>query len=83
MVGDTTYLEGKVVGKYIDKGRPCVDIEAWARNQREEYSMAPLVSTVILPSKEYGPVNYHEPPAEIVKWVKEARPLEDLLKENT
>lgn len=80
MVGDTTFFEGKVVRKYIDNGRCCVDIEAWAQNQREEYSMIPQISTVILPSKERGPVIYPDPPAEIVKWVKEAIPLEDLLK---
>jgi acyl dehydratase len=79
MVGDTTFFEGKVVKKYRDDDRCCVDIEAWANNQREEVSMAPHVSTVILPSKEHGPVVYPEPPAERVKWVKEAKSLDEIL----
>lgn len=79
MVGDTTYYEGKVVRKYIDNGRCCVDLEAWAKNQRGEISMAPQVSTALLPSKEHGPVIYPDPPAERIKWVKEARPLEQIL----
>ena len=79
MVGDTTFFEGKVVRKYREDDRCCVDIEAWAKNQREAISMAPHISTVILPSKEYGPVVYPDPPAERVKWVKEAKPLEAVL----
>jgi hypothetical protein len=79
MVGDTTYIEGKVVRKYTDDGRCCVDIEAWAKNQRGEVSMAPHISTVILPSKEYGPVIYPDPPAERMRWANEAKPLEQLL----
>jgi hypothetical protein len=79
MVGDTTYYEGKVVRKYIDNGRCCVDLEAWAKNQRGEISMAPQVSTALLPSKEHGPVIYSDPPAERIKWVKEAKPLEQIL----
>ena len=79
MVGDTTFFEGKVVRKYREDDRFCVDIEAWAKNQREAISMAPHISTVILPSKEYGPVVYPDPPAERVKWVKEAKPLEAVL----
>jgi len=79
LVGDTTYYEGKVVKKYIENGRCCVDIEVSAKNQRGEVSMAPHVSTVILPSKEHGPVIYPDPSAERVKWVKEAKPLDQIL----
>jgi hypothetical protein len=79
MVGDTTFYEGRVVKKYMDDGRCCVDIEAWATNQREETSMAPAVSTVILPSKAHGPVIYPEPPFERAEWVKKAKPLEEIL----
>ena len=81
LVGDTTYYGGKVVKKYMDGGKCCLDIEAWANNQRGEVSMAPHVSTVILPSKEHGPVIYPSQPAERVKWVKEAKPLDQILGE--
>jgi len=82
MVGDTTYYEGKVLRKYEDNGRFCVDIEAWARNQRGEISMTPQVSTVILPSSKHGPVVYPDPPAERIRWVKEAKPLENILEKS-
>ncbi len=78
MMGDITVLEGKVAKKYIDGGRHCVDVEAWARNQRDEKTMPPRMSTVILPSREAGPVVYPEPPAQLVEEVKRARPLDEL-----
>jgi acyl dehydratase len=79
MVGDTTCYEGKVVRKYLDNGRRCVAIEAWAKNQRGEMSMAPQESTVLLPSREHGPITYPDPPAERISWVKAARPLDEIL----
>lgn len=54
LVGDTTWLKGKVTKKYIDEqGEPCVDIDCWGENQGGEISM-PGHATVILPSKEKG-----------------------------
>lgn len=80
-IGDITTFEGKVVDKYVDEGKCCVDIEAWAKNQRGALSMPPLKSTVILPSREHGPVVYPNPPMELVKEVSQARPLDELIAE--
>jgi acyl dehydratase len=60
MTGDTTWCKGKVVRKYSDNGKYCVDIECWGENQRGEVTM-PGKATVILPSREYGPVVYPSP----------------------
>lgn len=81
MMGDITTFEGRVTKKYIEKGKYCVDIEAWAKNQRDEYSMPPHTSTVILPSKEHGPIIYPSPTPELVEEAKKARPLDDLIEE--
>ena len=80
-MGDITTFEGKVVEKYIDEGKCCVNIEAWAKNQRNEWSIPPHGSTVILPSKQYGPVVYPSPPAKLVDEVTKARPLDEMIKE--
>jgi len=76
MMGDITTFEGKVTNKYIEDGMCCVDIEAWAKNQRDEWSMPPHTSTVTLPSKQYGPVKYPDPPQQILKEMKRAKPLD-------
>jgi acyl dehydratase len=81
LVGDIITFEGKVTKKYIEEGKCCVDIEAWAKNQRDEWSMRPHSATVILPSKEYGPVKYPDPSPELIEDVKTARPLDELIKE--
>lgn len=60
IVGDTTWCKGKVVRKYIDNRKYCVGIECWGENQRGEVTM-PGTATVILPSREQGPVVYPEP----------------------
>ncbi len=78
MMGDVTILEGKVVKKSIVEGRRCVDIEAWASNQRDEKTMPPRISTVILPSREGGPVVYPEPMPQLVEEARRARPLDEL-----
>jgi hypothetical protein len=78
MMGDVTTLEGKVASKYVSGKNYCVDIEAWAKNQRGDLSMPPRTSTVILPSREQGPVVYPEPSPQLVEEVKKARPLEEL-----
>ena len=43
--------------------------------------MVPQPSTIILPLREHGPVVYPEPPAKLAEEVKQARPLDDLIKE--
>ncbi len=78
MMGDTTILEGKIVKKYTEGKKYCVDIEAWAKNQRDEVSMPPKISTVILPSHEKGPAVYPDPSPQLVDEVKRARPLNEL-----
>ena len=80
-MGDITTFEGKVTKKYMEEGHCCVDIEAWAKNQRDEWSMPPQTSTVILPSREHGPVKYPEPRPELVEETKRARPLDEMIKE--
>jgi len=80
-VGDITIFEGRITKKYIEEGKCCVDIEAWAKNQRDEWSMPAHTSTVILPSREYGPVVYPNPSPKLIEEVKRARPLDDLIRE--
>ena len=80
-MGDITTFEGRVVKKYIDDGKYCVNIEAWAKNQRGAISMPPHVSTVILPSRENGPVVYPNPSPKLMQEVSRARPLDDLIRE--
>jgi len=63
VVGDTTWLKGKVSEKYVEDGQYLVDIECWAENQRGEVTM-PGTSTVILPSRTGGSVVYLTPPAQ-------------------
>ncbi len=57
MVGDTTWCKGKVVRKYVDDKRYCVDVECWGENQRGEVTI-PGRATILLPSREHGPVVY-------------------------
>ena len=80
-MGDFTIFEGKVTKKYIEGGKCCVDIEAWGKNQREVYSMPPHTSTVILPSREHGPVIYPNSAPKLMEEVNGARPLDDLIRE--
>lgn len=49
VVGDTTWLKGKVSHKYMQEDKHLVDIECWAENHREEVTM-PGTATVELPS---------------------------------
>ena len=79
LAGDITNFEGKVIKKYKEGDFCCVDIEAWAKNQRDQWSITPHVSTVILPSKEHGAVVYPDPPAGLDEEVKNARPLNELI----
>jgi acyl dehydratase len=54
-IGDTQIITGTVVGKYEESGRGHVDIEMRATNQRGVVT-APGHATVLLPSREHGPV---------------------------
>jgi hypothetical protein len=57
--GDIAWCKAKVTQKYVNKGRHCVDLDCWCENQRHEITM-PGTGTVILPSREHGPVIYPE-----------------------
>jgi hypothetical protein len=71
-VGDTQWLRGRVVGKYLAAGeRPAVDLELEAVNQRGELT-TPGHATVLLPSREHGAVRLLDPPGG-------ARDLQDAL----
>jgi acyl dehydratase len=61
-VGDVQWVEGEVARRYLAEGqRPAVDLDLRTRNQRGEVT-SPASATVLLPSREYGPVVLPEPP---------------------
>jgi len=61
-VGDTQWLRGTVVRRYLAEGdRPAVDLELTATSQRGELT-TPGHATVLLPSREHGPVRLPDPP---------------------
>ncbi len=61
-VGDTHWMRGRVVRKYLAEGdRPAVDLEIHGENQRGEVT-CPGHATILLPSREHGPVRLPEPP---------------------
>lgn len=48
LLGDTMHVRGKVVKRYREDGRGCVDLEIWAENAREGIA-TPGTATVHLP----------------------------------
>ncbi|MFA9565068.1 MAG: MaoC family dehydratase N-terminal domain-containing protein [Acidimicrobiales bacterium] len=61
-VGDTHWMTGTVTRRYLAGGdRPAVDLEVQGENQRGELT-TPGHATVLLPSREHGPVRLPEPP---------------------
>jgi acyl dehydratase len=71
-VGDTQWLGGTVVRRYLtEAGQPAVDLDLTMTNQRGEQT-TPGHATVLLPSREYGPVRQPDPPGA-------AADLQDLL----
>ncbi|MCH2170580.1 hypothetical protein MK489_07330 [Myxococcota bacterium] len=61
-VGDTHWMRGRVTRKYLAEGdRPAVDLEVWGENQRGEIT-TPGSASVLLPSREHGPVRLPDPP---------------------
>jgi acyl dehydratase len=61
-VGDTQWLNGRITRRYLAEGdRPAVDIELAATNQRGEVT-TPGHATILLPSREQGPVRLPDPP---------------------
>lgn len=65
-MGDTTICSGKITDKRVDGIHHVVDIEMASTNQRGQ-DTAPGTATVILPSKESGPVVLPIPEDEIRK----------------
>ncbi len=61
-VGDTQWLRGTVTRKYLADGdRPAVDLDLAATNQRGDVT-TPGHATILLPSREHGPVRLPDPP---------------------
>jgi acyl dehydratase len=61
-VGDVQWVEGTVSRRYLADGdRPAVDVELRTRNQRDAVT-SPGSATILLPSREHGPVRLPEPP---------------------
>ena len=61
-VGDLHTISGTVTRKYLADGdRPAVDLELAATNQRGEVT-APGHASILLPSREHGPVRLPDPP---------------------
>jgi acyl dehydratase len=61
-VGDTQWVRGTVVRKHLAVGdRPAVDLELQAVNQRGAVT-TPGSATILLPSREHGPVRLPDPP---------------------
>jgi acyl dehydratase len=61
-IGDTHWMRGRVVRKYMAPGdRPAVDLELTGRNQRDEVT-TPGHASILLPSREHGPVRLPEAP---------------------
>jgi hypothetical protein len=61
-VGDTQWVRGTVARRYLaDGNRPAVDLDLECVNQRGQVT-TPGRATVLLPSREHGPVRLPEPP---------------------
>lgn len=63
-VGDAHVLTGEVTDKRVEDGRCYVDLDMRATNQRGTIT-APGNATVLLPSREHGPVVLPEAPVEL------------------
>jgi hypothetical protein len=62
-IGDVHWMRGKITRKYLAEGeRPAVDLDVWGENQRGEVT-CPGHASILLPSREHGPVRLPEPPA--------------------
>jgi hypothetical protein len=61
-VGDVQHLTGTIVRKYLADGdRPAIDLELTATNQRGTVT-TPGTATILLPSRDHGPVRLPNPP---------------------
>jgi acyl dehydratase len=64
MLGDTTWSKGTIINKYCDNGKYCVDIDVRSINQTGTVTVTGG-ATVILPSRDHGPVVYPVPYARV------------------
>lgn len=63
-IGDVHWMSGTVERKYLAEGdRPAVDLALQGENQRGEVT-TPGHATILLPSREHGPVRLPDPPGE-------------------
>jgi acyl dehydratase len=61
-VGDAHWMRGHVTRKYLAEGdRHAVDLDIWGENQRGQIT-TPGHATVLLPSRDHGPVRLPDPP---------------------
>ncbi|WP_035855672.1 hypothetical protein [Cryptosporangium arvum] len=60
-VGDTQWVRGEVTGHHRADGRPAVDVALRTVNQRGVATTAGT-ATILLPSREHGPVVLPDPP---------------------
>jgi acyl dehydratase len=61
-VGDTHWMRGRVARKFLADGdRPAVELDIRGENQRNEIT-TPGHATILLPSREHGPVRLPDPP---------------------
>ena len=65
-IGDTSWITGKVATKRVDNEHHVVDLEMTCTNQRDEVTTLGT-ATVILPSREHGPVSLPKPPADTLE----------------
>jgi acyl dehydratase len=70
-IGDTTWITGAVTDKYIADGHTMVDLELTCTNQASEVT-TPGTATVILPSRELGPMRLPAPPADTLEGMVQA-----------
>lgn len=67
-LGDTTWVNGRISRKHRVDGHALVDLELTCTNQRGQVT-TPGTATVILPSRETGPVTLPRPPANTLEGV--------------
>jgi acyl dehydratase len=60
-VGDTHWMRGRITRKHVSEAGPAVDLDVWGENQRGEVT-TPGHATILLPSREHGPVQLPSPP---------------------
>ena len=62
-MGDTHTMSSTVTRKYVGEHGPAIDLQIWGENQRGE-TTCPGHATILLPSREHGPVTLPAPPAD-------------------